>query len=190
LTSIDRRSQRESHTSFCDTTRYLAFQITENAYKGKHTTTDCKCDYVSLQGELNFIKERIDEGFIPVVSLKSGDQTEGLQVGLTAWGGEPWSKDFSFVAIPHIWADGIGNTVENAIPSCQLRRLQEADNELYPAETRISPCRALLDRRVDGTHRSRGKSQSYCRNEPVYCSADKVLVFNASLERIESDRDP
>jgi hypothetical protein len=34
------------------------------------------------------------------------------------------------------------------------------------------------------------KAKAIAGMEPVYRSADKVLVFNASLERIESDRDP
>jgi hypothetical protein len=33
----------------------------------------------------------------------------------------------TFVAISHVWADGMGNVNENALPRCQLTRIQVCD---------------------------------------------------------------
>lgn len=37
----------------------------------------------------------------------------------------PWRSGVPFVAISHVWSDGLGNPKKNAIPQCQLRRLSQ-----------------------------------------------------------------
>jgi hypothetical protein len=190
LTTIDRRSARESHKGCCPNTGCLAFQITANTYKGKHTTAECTCEYVSLQGDLDFIKGCIEEGTVPLIFLKSEEQAPELEIGLIGWGGERCSDEFPFVAISHIWADGIGNTEENAIPTCQLRRLQKAVNELYPAEDRLKPSVPFWIDTLMVPLEPEAKAKAIAGMEHVYRSANKVLVFDASLESIKSDGDP
>ncbi|KIW96147.1 uncharacterized protein Z519_03214 [Cladophialophora bantiana CBS 173.52] len=43
------------------------------------------------------------------------------------------SNCMSYVAISHVWSDRSGNLRENALPSCQLQRIQVQVNSLYPS---------------------------------------------------------
>ncbi|KAF2193402.1 hypothetical protein K469DRAFT_712157 [Zopfia rhizophila CBS 207.26] len=190
LISFDRRSSWKQHMGCCPNHGCLAYQITDFTYKGKHTTPDCKCEYVSLQGELDFIKNVIDDGCIPLVFVKTEEGEDEPSVGITAWGGETWTESFPFVAISHIWADGIGNTEENAIPWCQLTKLQNEVNKLYDAERRLKPGIPFWIDTLMIPLEPEAKAKAISGMDQVYRSADKVLVLDASLEAISAKGDP
>lgn len=190
LTGFDRRSSWKQHQGCCPNDGCLAYQITDAAYKGKHTAPNCTCDYVSLQGEVDFIKSTIHEGHIPLVFVKTDDDQDDLGIGITAWGGETWTESFPFVAISHIWADGIGNTTENAIPKCQLLRLQKEVNSLYSDEERLNPGVPFWIDTLMIPLEPEAKAEAIARMDHVYRSADKVLVLDSSLEATSAKENP
>jgi hypothetical protein len=190
LSSIDKSPSQELHQSCCPNDGCLAYQITEPTYKGKHTKSDCGCEYVSLQDELDFIKGIIDEGCIPLVFIKPSERGDEPTIGITAWGDGQWGKSFPFVAISHIWADGIGNSEENAVPLCQLTKLQDEVTKLYDGEETPNPIVPFWIDTLMIPLEPQAKAKAIMGMDQVYSCADKVLVFDASLESISAKEDP
>lgn len=46
-----------------------------------------------------------------------------------------WTARTPYVAISHVWSDGLGDPNDNFLPACRLVRLEEMVNELYPGST-------------------------------------------------------
>ena len=109
----------------CDELTCRAYQINSQAYQTKHASRGCKCKQLIVnQEELDKILEK---GDVPVLFLdtieENGSKTSRLRV-------ERWTPDLSYVAISHVWADGMGNPSANALPECQLKKLKRLVNGL------------------------------------------------------------
>lgn len=190
LTNFDRKDSWSKHQGCCPQDGCQAYQITDAAYKGRHVTADCECSYISVQEHVECLTDVIDNGHIPLIFLSNGADQDEPSMGLTAWGGDQWGESFPYVAISHVWADGIGNTEENAIPKCQLIKLQRLVSELYKDEEQPSPVVPFwIDTMMiplDPAVRARAISSM----DHVYLAADKVLVLDAFLESRSSKQDP
>ena len=91
-----------------------------NTYKTKHTEPHCSCDCV----ERREVNEDVQncllkvEGGIPVLDIAEEGGSVSIKVR------QATSKD-RFMAISHVWADGLGNPDQNALPISQLKRLKD-----------------------------------------------------------------
>ncbi|KAI0329717.1 hypothetical protein GY45DRAFT_1435246 [Cubamyces sp. BRFM 1775] len=94
-----------------------AYQTDEATYRTAHVDATCECDFVSVStSDLEVLRQ--DK--IPVILIS---EDLNLEVVETA--------SFPYIALSHVWADGLGNPVENALPKCQLRRLRSYVVGLY-----------------------------------------------------------
>lgn len=143
---LDRRQDRALHSK-CDQKMCHGYQITDKAeYKTKHVTSNCLCEFIGF-GKCEVIgSSPSNESIIcrvvnresslprklrsaPMVTYTNGS----LQiVDVSLIGAEavrltnlPVSKQY--VAISHVWADGLGNRDANDLPRCQLERLQVSE---------------------------------------------------------------
>lgn len=96
-------------------------EVPDGTYRTKHTSPACCCAMVSVDGtELAHI---LQTGKIPRVRISqhaaSNGDTEHLS-GLTA----TVTDEGPYIAISHVWSHGLGNALENSLPSCQLLRLK------------------------------------------------------------------
>ncbi|KAF2811965.1 uncharacterized protein BDZ99DRAFT_497572 [Mytilinidion resinicola] len=112
-----------------------------SAHEPAHCVVGCKC--ALIQPPIEEMIEILKNGDIPVLLLsedEDDDTVSEMRVQVHA------AKDFPYIAISHVWADGLGNPKENAIPECQARRLhqhllsymrerEESEDTLYFAET-------------------------------------------------------
>lgn len=94
------------------------YQVDTEAYTRCHVSPSCSCEY--KMPSVEDVVRLLDDGKIPVVVF-DGDR---LHV-------QP-SVDNSYVAISHVWADGIGSTTEVGLPACQVRRLAGHAQALVP----------------------------------------------------------
>ncbi|KAK0610290.1 hypothetical protein DIS24_g12076 [Lasiodiplodia hormozganensis] len=91
-----------------------AFQI-DDEYEPKHTTPDCKCEFVHVDREE--LAGIIDDGSVPLISIEEHD-SGGISLKV-----EARSVQSRYTAISHVWRDGLGNESRNSLPKCQLQRL-------------------------------------------------------------------
>ncbi|KAJ6588676.1 hypothetical protein B0H19DRAFT_1248297 [Mycena capillaripes] len=92
-------------------------------------------------------------------------------------------SELPFVAISHVWADGLGNPHENSLPVCQLERIQARVDSVVP--TGPHPVRFWMDTLcipvADEYKELRKKSIALMQE--IYKRAFAVLVFDAGLQQ-------
>ena len=89
-------------------------------YETVHTENcDGHCDFEHIR-KARFTEIMLGENALPVVRYEQKpDGTFELAKSTIKLG-----KDRDYVAIAHVWAEGLGKTRDNAMPSCQLHRIQ------------------------------------------------------------------
>lgn len=115
---LSRLRKAQGDHSQCSEAVCVTSNIDELTYKTKHTHEDCACEHVALPtNEMESIL-RSDNSF-PLTSYV--EQSDGT-FQLTA---TKWRRYSRYVAISHVWSDGLGNAESNSLPHCQLLRLKE-----------------------------------------------------------------
>lgn len=115
LEHMSTRDSPDVHAS-CSSKRCQHMQINISDYQPQHITHDCSCK--SVGPSHSDIMACLSENDIPVLEIIDEQNLELRVHGLRAL-----PEDTSYVALSHIWADGLGNPIENSLPSCQVRRL-------------------------------------------------------------------
>lgn len=92
----------------------MAFNVDMSAYTTRHRTPDCKCDYVDIDNK--GLTSLLEEGDVPLATIQLGDGSD-KETKLALRKRRPWT---GYVAVSHIWADGLGNPGANALPKCQV----------------------------------------------------------------------
>lgn len=172
IASFDRHQLRKSHAR-CTDRRCEAYQIDERVYQTRHATEGCRCAHVVVESENHRpITAMLKGGGIPVIALpKAPDGTEAVVI-------QESSAATPYVAISHVWSDGLGNASGNSLPMCQLRRLQRLVDGLFPAHDGPVPfwidtiCVPFSDM----------KKHAIRKMAMVYKDASKTLVLDRSLE--------
>lgn len=176
ISNLRRHRTSLQHTN-CTETQCRAYDV-EDEFEHDHRP-DCSrsasCTRVSIP--LPTIQKFIEEGNIPVVTAGSEGSTR-LNV-------ESHSKvgEHGFVAISHVWSDGLGNPEETALFSCQLDRLQTWVNNLSESPPGSS-IPFWLDTLCVPLSPPDVRRQAIECMAYVYREASHVLVLDAELVQI------
>lgn len=105
-----------------------AYDIDTRTYVPKHdstcgstlegSSTSCKYCMPALEQVIAYIKD----DHVPVFTFGSS----GLEVHT--------SSDMPYIALSHVWADGLGSTSEDGLAMCQLKRLSALISTLRPTD--------------------------------------------------------
>jgi hypothetical protein len=168
VTFFNQRIQGRDHTE-CTLQVRTMDTINEDTYVTKHVGT-CNCQPLGVE-VASRIQEILEKGEIPLLSVSSS----GSGTSLAA---KSATDVVHFVAISHVWSDGLGNPHINSLPSCQLLRLQSLVNNLYPntSEQRwfwIDTICVPLSRAL--------RNLAIRRMASVYQSSEFVLVLDLAL---------
>lgn len=99
----------------CTKFKCSAYQLHEETYRTKHVEGCPGCyDIVADEREIFRI---LKSGCIPLI-LSIDSEDENRHVTLVESG-----PDVEYVAISHVWSDGLGNVQRNALPRCQMLHL-------------------------------------------------------------------
>jgi hypothetical protein len=104
----------------CKETECVADNIDESSYVTRHVHEDCSCS--PFDADIKQLHTILQGGGIPLVKItpsgehELGNQHYKLEV-VKKRSGKP------YVAISHVWADGLGNPRGNSLPHCQLEFL-------------------------------------------------------------------
>ncbi|OJD36942.1 het domain protein [Diplodia corticola] len=105
----------------CTAARCVVDQVVPGTYVTGHYEGGCRCGFVGVPVEE--VKAVLRKGGIPIVRVRRGGEGEGqggplvLEVGAHRPGR-------NYVAVSHVWKDGMGNEEANALPECHLVRLK------------------------------------------------------------------
>ena len=122
----------------CTTDTCVVNKIDNATCKSKHSLISCDCDLIKPPKDIaKILKAR----GIPVIAVKSRGLTDLELRVVPHWIANEESdtqKNLPYIAIPHVWADGLGSTKDNSLPQCRIRRLMELIGSIY---TRLQNCR-------------------------------------------------
>lgn len=176
-----------SHTG-CDAVECMDLQINQAAYQPKHTAAGCECECIGPR--LDQIVRCLEGESFPVLRLR-GDQITNVAIETVQCG-----LDTPYVALSHVWADGLGNPREITLPRCQLLRLKALVSSLrghqpygqHQCEDRDlllwcdSLCCPVEDLSDPTEEQRRQKTLALKKMRSVYAEAAYVLVLDRSLE--------
>ena len=125
---------------FCDNLKCVAYQTNLKNYVAQHVTTQCRCKELCVDtSSLNAV---LRTGALPLLRIREAETLDELTVEITT--SQP---DSSYLALSHVWADGLGNIKVNALPRCQLlqlRRLTQSLRAKLKPQIREASKRALV----------------------------------------------
>lgn len=75
-----------------------------STYGTKHVNEACDCDFLEVPQK--DVQDLVQEGCIPILHFRDGH----IVVGSAE----------QYVAISHVWKDGLGNVGHNSLPRCQI----------------------------------------------------------------------
>ncbi|KAI0770620.1 hypothetical protein C8Q74DRAFT_1202368, partial [Fomes fomentarius] len=132
--------------------------------------TDFACP--SLSPSLPGISELLSSGHIPVLTYSGSS----LMIHR--------AEDCPYVAVSHVWVDGLGSTTEGGLPTCQVARISAIVSELIPggAFWIDSLC-------VPGSDRELRKSAIRLMAQ-TYRGANAVVVLDAQLRQLSARSTP
>jgi hypothetical protein len=116
------------------------------------------------------------------MSLEVDESTAELSVKLVESTG-----DICYVAISHVWADGLGNPFGNALPKCQLIGLQNLAKGVVQASGLDVPALLWLDTICVPCKPGAGKTIAMGMMRRTYEEADHVLVLESSLRSCDTE---
>ncbi|QIW96642.1 hypothetical protein AMS68_002160 [Peltaster fructicola] len=102
--------------SECGTSGCKTEQINQQ-YELRHVPDSCQCE--TIGPELASVAAILDAGEYPVLTVTGRDR-DSLVVNVI-----PYRQGLRYVAMSHVWADGLGNPAAMLLPRCQILRLQE-----------------------------------------------------------------
>jgi hypothetical protein len=120
LSKLQRSACRqESHLRCVNSPNCVAYDVDFTTYQTRHSIAGCKCAMVETP-YADLIR-CIHSGAVPLLSIECAPGPSDDYV-LRVHQRRTLTK---YVAISHVWADGLGNPSSCALPLCQVRQLKE-----------------------------------------------------------------
>ncbi|CAM6000400.1 unnamed protein product [Sphagnum balticum] len=117
----------DSSQDLCSETKCAKLQLKEEQYRSRHTGScyQASCyEVVADPNEIHTILTGPGDSF-PIICPRLDLDNSSQRIDLTTY-----RSGLRYVAISHVWSDGLGNVCRNAIPSCQLYRLSRLAYEV------------------------------------------------------------
>ncbi|KAI9769792.1 MAG: hypothetical protein M1840_003786 [Geoglossum simile] len=174
-----------SHENCSSVACLASSSMSEDTYVVKHTDECCdfghgKENFIEI--EVKLVVEILKAGGFPVVSwIASENKLEVKEFNA--------DKDNAptYVAISHVWADGMGNPIANSLPRCQLVRLQRMVNNIAPhIESPDCPIPFWIDTLCIpvANHLKEYRALSIRRMKDIYEYASAALVIESQMNSI------
>ena len=160
------------HHRNCTEDRCVAHSINLSQYKTKHCEDCERCEDVPIDNKP--IMNILQSGELPLLLVKRRiDEPRKVSVELCSTA----DRSNNYVAISHVWADGMGNPEANSLPQCQLARLSDIVDSLDDGDQRAAIWLDTFCCPVD----PEGKELALSRMRRTYFEARKVLVLDSTL---------
>jgi len=118
-------STRQDHSS-CTKVQCYANQVDESTYETKHTQECQGCEHIEVDVEK--VTAIIRQGQVPaVVITESAGGHPKIQLEVVT--------DQPYVALSHVWAQGLGNARSNSLPYCQLSTIKGMASRIQPTDS-------------------------------------------------------
>ncbi|QUC17658.1 uncharacterized protein UV8b_01899 [Ustilaginoidea virens] len=164
-----------NHSS-CTVNICRAFQLDLDTYQPAHAKEGCTCALIEADPEQVSGILRESDSF-PVIGIEPSPRgnLDELKISVHQHG-----PGVSYVALSHVWANGLGNPASNSLPRCQMARIAKLVADLPRDAGTAGPPRLWLDTLCCPVE-LQTKMISLERIADVYRKAYHVLVLDTSL---------
>ncbi|KAI0773201.1 hypothetical protein BD413DRAFT_492173 [Trametes elegans] len=162
------RSNAREHRD-CTVQRCQLYTIDSDLYSPKHTTPDCTC--APLHPSRDSVYAILERGEIPVVAL------EGHRLVVRG------ASEGPYVAMSHVWADGLGSVTEDGLPACQVQRIASLTGQLVSGGTFWMDSLCVPQRRDL-------RKRAIILMAKTYREAHTVLVLDAGISACAPEMPP
>ena len=107
----------QSHPAACDRSNCHAGDVVTSGQVTRHVSDSCGCKFLHVDEGL--LADCLKRGSLPLIRLKEHASSDQMSIDVVAS-----TDSTSYVALSHVWADGLGNPTATALPRCQLSRLK------------------------------------------------------------------
>ena len=157
---------------------------THSVSLSQHRTRHCetcanenKCEYVSI--DYRPVVDILRSGALPLLRITPKQNNPSkVAVHLSSSG----TDATSYVAISHVWADGLGSSSANSLPQCQLARLGRMLDPFAEADARPLVWLDTLCCPVN----PEAKRLALLQMRRTYAEANKTLILDSSLYNFDS----
>lgn len=115
----------------CSWSKCKWLSLNDATYETRHVAGCVGCTLIEVNNQE--LHDILSSGTFPVV-LVDEDDSDSKYIRLV-----PWTPEVRYVAISHVWSDGLGNVRCNSLPQCQLQRLKGLVQSLDPNCSGIIP---------------------------------------------------
>ena len=163
-------------------------QIDLPTYQPKHRHNCDQCslfESTEMDTAVRRILDRVDGG-LPVLKISGEGDSPAIQVIET-------TPDTQYIAISHVWADGMGNISANSLPTCQITRLRQLADDLGKKTNPpvgIEGMHIWIDTLCCPWENSPVKRKAVLRLRETYANAKHVLVLDTGLQSLNSNTRP
>lgn len=122
LAALDIQQDPVGHET-CTAEACARNNIDESTYQQAHVCRSCRCQ--KLLPDLQKVMEILKENKIPVMCLETLNGKPRLTVSASSK-----AAPGDYIAISHVWADGLGGATERGLNKCQVERLSRLCNSV------------------------------------------------------------
>lgn len=159
--------------SQCTGTACAALQCDMSSHSTAHCCSNEDCEILSIDGEE--LNASFEDGHFGLLDICGEGDLEGVRFDVKS------SKDmYEYIALSHVWADGLGNPFANALPRCQVARV---GNILRSFERRAGHGRLMLwlDTLCCPVLSMEHRKRCLVLMRKIYSGANHVLILDAQL---------
>lgn len=114
--------QEDQPHAHCDESRCRVGHL-ESSQLPRHVDESCTCKPLRIDEDL--LVDCLKRKCLPLLRLKEEPDLDEMSIEVVRS-----TDSTSYVALSHVWADGLGNPTETALPRCQLSRVKAFINNL------------------------------------------------------------
>jgi hypothetical protein len=115
------QARRQEHKSCIRTRPCLNNDVNYHTYQTRHAD-DCKTSRCAFTGpDVKKLESIVSRGDLPLIRLRRQSASHDVELDIV----EHVSFDRPFIAISHVWSDGLGNFNANTLPQCQINLMYE-----------------------------------------------------------------
>lgn len=165
----------------CDNLKCVAYQTNLKDYHTQHVNEACRCKELCIDATI--LDAVVTTGSLALLRIREEKTLDELTVEIVAS-----RPGFEYLALSHVWADGLGNINRNALPRCQLLYLRKLTQALRAKLSPDNPEAELLfwcDTLCCPATPGEGKNRVLAQMKYVYEQAACVLVLDSSLRAYE-----
>lgn len=180
LSQMDKSVAGQNHDG-CTHTTCRSYQIDLSNYHTRHAEAGCTCeDWVFENATLISTLQR---GSLPLLKVSGREAT--LSIECVDSGPEK-----PYVALSHVWANGLGNPRLNALPRCQLAKLGdyirdiEGQGEQHASGPSLGSLHLWIDTLCCPVEPPEYKTLAISLLRKTYLEAAHVLVLDAGIQSV------